>query len=481
VSGRVRLTLSSAVAYGDNVTVAYTKPSTNPLQTSAGGQAAFLGAQAVINRVAALPVYISSVVEDASPTIIEMTYSLSLANVVPSTSAFRVMVNSSTRTVLSVSIVSGKVRLTLSNPIVYGDNVTVSYTKPSSNSLQTSSGGEAVSLYSRPVTNNCTEPIKLNTPPALMIKEIGVIYSGFVYEIDASETTDPDDDPLVFEWSIPYPASASADSGSTIRFLAPVINSPQTIEFQMRVNDGKSEQIKSIPVTVNPYRPELSVARIIAIDASSYQTPDYPENIIDGNITTKWAAEGDYQSLIFTLAEPFMINHLEIAFFQGQKCESYFDVYASKDNLSWNPILIRAVSCDFSGERQVFDFPDSDTEVEYSYLKLVGRTNSLNTWNYFSEIKIYGTYSENAFSVNPGITIYPNPANDYFNISVEGNVLNPEIITLTDLSGRTLLTDIMNQGITNVPIPAHFKSGVYIVRFISGDIILWTQKIVIIR
>ncbi|MBK7480855.1 MAG: hypothetical protein IPI69_14820, partial [Bacteroidales bacterium] len=56
VSGtKVLLTLSSPVAYGNTVTVAYNKPSTNPLQTAAGGQAASLSAQSVTNRIAAPP------------------------------------------------------------------------------------------------------------------------------------------------------------------------------------------------------------------------------------------------------------------------------------------------------------------------------------------------------------------------------------------------------------------------------------------
>ena len=95
ISGtKVLLTLSSPVAYGDVVTVAYTKPATNPLQTAAGGQAASISAQNVTNNVAAvIPVYVSSVIENATPAILEMTYNLTLANIVPAASAFTVMVN----------------------------------------------------------------------------------------------------------------------------------------------------------------------------------------------------------------------------------------------------------------------------------------------------------------------------------------------------------------------------------------------------
>ncbi len=42
----------------------------------------------------AIPVYVSSAIENATPAIIEMAYNLSLANTVPAKSAFLVQVNS---------------------------------------------------------------------------------------------------------------------------------------------------------------------------------------------------------------------------------------------------------------------------------------------------------------------------------------------------------------------------------------------------
>ena len=90
-------------------------------------------------------------------------------------------------------------------------------------------------------------------------------------------------------------------------------------------------------------------------------------------------------------AEPFKISHFEVAFLQGQKYSSYFDIYASKDHLIWEPILTRIASCNFTGDRQIFDFPALNKNTEYLYLKYVGHGNSLNTWNNISEFKIFGS------------------------------------------------------------------------------------------
>jgi uncharacterized repeat protein (TIGR02059 family) len=100
------------------------------------------------------PTYVSSAVENATPSIVEITYDLSLANIIPSASAFSVMVNTLSRTINSVMITGNKVHLNLSSAINYGDIVTVSYTKPSTNPIQTASGGMASSISAQPILNN---------------------------------------------------------------------------------------------------------------------------------------------------------------------------------------------------------------------------------------------------------------------------------------------------------------------------------------
>src|SRR5664279_274290 len=156
ISGtKVQLTLSGPVVFGNVVTVAYTKPSSNPIQTAAGGQAITIGAQTVTNNVSAVaPVYVSSAIQNATPSLLEMTYNLSLANIIPAASSFSVLVNSTARTVSTVAISGTKVQLTLSGPVVYGDIVTVSYTKPSVNAIQTAAGGQAITIGAQTVTNN---------------------------------------------------------------------------------------------------------------------------------------------------------------------------------------------------------------------------------------------------------------------------------------------------------------------------------------
>ncbi len=104
--------------------------------------------------VASVPVYVSSVIENSAPANLVMTYSLTLANIIPDVSSFIVNVNSVPRAVSSVTITDNTVMLTLSVAAVKDDLVTVSYTAPAANPLQTAEGVPAASLADQSVTNN---------------------------------------------------------------------------------------------------------------------------------------------------------------------------------------------------------------------------------------------------------------------------------------------------------------------------------------
>ena len=111
-----------------------------------------------------IPQYKSSVVENATPASLEITYNTGLANIVPAVSAFTVTVNSEFRPVSSVAISGTKILLTLAVPIVSGDEVTVAYTKPAINSLQTTEGAQVLTFGNLQVVNNC-----INIAPVISI------------------------------------------------------------------------------------------------------------------------------------------------------------------------------------------------------------------------------------------------------------------------------------------------------------------------
>ncbi|HEY5535409.1 MAG TPA: T9SS type A sorting domain-containing protein [Ignavibacteria bacterium] len=116
------------------------------------------------------PAYVSSVIKNASPSILEITYDMTLDRIVPGTTAFEVKVNSVIRNISSVIIASGKVQLTLETPVFSDDIVTISYNIPASDPLQSVIGKKATIISDEFVINkvktkNSQPLIKINIYP----------------------------------------------------------------------------------------------------------------------------------------------------------------------------------------------------------------------------------------------------------------------------------------------------------------------------
>ena len=320
----------------------------------------------------------------------------------------------------------------------------------------------------------------VNEPPVIVVNYQSSSYSGFVSEIDASGSYDVNKDNLTYSWIVPNNVPVSSTTGSILKYLGPVVSSSQTIEFTLSVNDGKTIQSKVFSIEIFPYKPELEVAEISDIKASSFQPPYYAYNIIDGNIGTMWAANGDNQWLIVGLKHSFKVQHIKLAFLQGQKRESYFDILGSKDSINWEPILIKSASCFFSGDLQVFEFPPSKSEKEFNYIKLIGLGNSADTWNYISELKIFGYKHRNTPNYDKlAVKVYPNPAKKYVTFRIDEQLLAPDHIQLLNLSGTVVFNRELDPYLKEFTVPLDLKNGIYIVTLESDNIILFTQKLIV--
>ncbi|MCU0473449.1 MAG: T9SS type A sorting domain-containing protein [Bacteroidales bacterium] len=100
------------------------------------------------------PEYIKSVIENATPNLIEITFDIPLKETIPEVTDFAVKVNSLERIINSIAIIEGKVQLTLSKAIFFGDIISISYTVPTLNSLKSIFDIEAESFNSQLVINN---------------------------------------------------------------------------------------------------------------------------------------------------------------------------------------------------------------------------------------------------------------------------------------------------------------------------------------
>ena len=166
VSGRkVTLALAEAVLRIDTVTVAYAKPSTNPLQDADMNLAVpDFAAQTATNRTAADetgPAFVSAQANGATVTI---TFDEALdESAMPAKAAFTVKVDGSETALAAtgaVSVDGQAVTLTLAAAVAAGQAVTVSYdkTRAGSGKLRDTAGNEAESFANKDAKNATPAP-----------------------------------------------------------------------------------------------------------------------------------------------------------------------------------------------------------------------------------------------------------------------------------------------------------------------------------
>lgn len=154
---------------------------------------------------------------------------------------------------------------------------------------------------------------------------------------------------------------------------------------------------KENPKNRNYYTVKFSVMPLIGlaegytqIPAANVEVSDIPqpengkENAVDGDLSTRWSAEGS-QWLRLDLGAVKDVSVVTMAFYSGVGRVSYFDIQVSADGKKWEKV--------YSGESSgVTDGYESYFIGSHKarYIKVQGTGNSTSGWNSYSEVQAYG-------------------------------------------------------------------------------------------
>ncbi|WMJ73320.1 discoidin domain-containing protein [Cytophagaceae bacterium ABcell3] len=122
----------------------------------------------------------------------------------------------------------------------------------------------------------------------------------------------------------------------------------------------------------------------ITVTASSHQDPNRPANTLDGNLSTRWSANGDGQWIKYNLGEIRNVSAVDISFFNGDQRKSMFDIEVSVDGQNW----IKVYSGSSSGtttQPETFEFADAQAK----YVRITGRGNTDSGWNSYTSVRIH--------------------------------------------------------------------------------------------
>ncbi len=390
---------------------------------------------AVVVTPAPIPQYTGSVINNITPAILEMTYNLTLANVIPAASAFSVKVNNVTRNVSSVNISGAKVALTLASRINYGDVVTIVYNKPSTNPIQALAGGQAASLTAQPVTNNCAQPA--NRPPVVSISspsKSAAFIAPAAITIEAA-ASDSDGTISIVEF---FNGTTKLGERTSTPYSFTWKEVPEgTYSITAVATDNSNSKTVSAAVTVVIEKAASAVNQLPAVrisspgNASSFVVP----------ATVTFTADASDSDGIVTKVEYFNGN-IKI----GESDSPPFQV-------SFHSII--------AGE---FDITAVATDNHNAV------TSSVVLKLYFTSKKDYPDL----------INLFPNPNYGRFSIDLSASIQDEEnTVIITSLTGQTVYYGILAEGENSRQFDlSSFASGHYVVVISSGNQIVTTKKFI---
>ncbi len=124
----------------------------------------------------------------------------------------------------------------------------------------------------------------------------------------------------------------------------------------------------------------------VNVTATAIDGANVPENLFDGDFSTRWSAFGNPQYATIDLGSVKRFNEVQIAYFKGNIRRAYFDLLRSDDGTDWTVIQTGFESSGTSLDLESFSF----TEQEARYIRYVGNGNSASDWNSLNEMVIIG-------------------------------------------------------------------------------------------
>ncbi|MBQ4526473.1 MAG: discoidin domain-containing protein [Clostridia bacterium] len=157
------------------------------------------------------------------------------------------------------------------------------------------------------------------------------------------------------------------------------------------LKDKESDEITSYMISLPPMRDRVIIIDTTGLDNigiskvnASTDDGNVPENTFDGDLETRWSAEGN-QWISFELAKSAELNCVAIAFYEGHKRMAYFDLQVSDDGKTWKTVN----ETESTGNTSDYEYY-SLGNTKAKYIRFVGYGNSKSGWNSISEVQIFG-------------------------------------------------------------------------------------------
>ena len=152
-----------------------------------------------------------------------------------------------------------------------------------------------------------------------------------------------------------------------------------------RLSDG---DIDTVQLFYGADTPQSTAEEISICDVeSSSNDGNIAENTLDGDLNTRWSAEGLGESITYYFCEPSDVGSIELAWLRGDERTFNFEIEALSDDRI-HKVESEFISSGTSIELEPYSIPDLNND-EVTSLTVLGLGNSSNAWNSITETRIY--------------------------------------------------------------------------------------------
>jgi hypothetical protein len=160
--------------------------------------------------------------------------------------------------------------------------------------------------------------------------------------------------------------------------------------------------------TPTPVPSEIELTPAASGVTGSTHDGNLPANTVDGNLATRWSANGDGQWVRYDLGATKNVAYVKIAVYNGNARQNRFDIQLSADGTSWSNALTGGLTSGTTTQLETHDFPDAPAR----YVRYLGHSATTSTFNSVTEVEIWGNDCTSCPTpVTPTPTITPTPTN----------------------------------------------------------------------
>lgn len=118
--------------------------------------------------------------------------------------------------------------------------------------------------------------------------------------------------------------------------------------------------------------------------SSTPEEQNFGANMLDGDLTTRWASQGAGENAVFDLGSVKAVDAIAIAYEWGDERSYGFDVEVSEDGEYYYEVF-SGTSCGTTEDYELIELPE---RVNARYVRFIGQGNTVNTWNGVREFAV---------------------------------------------------------------------------------------------